>query len=249
MQLPRTPRERLVVALDVETGAEALSLVDRLAGTVGMFKVGKQLFTAEGPSLVREIVARGERVFLDLKYHDIPATVAKACVEAARLGASIVNVHASGGREMLTAAVRAVDAACAEERLARPLLLAVTVLTSMDDANLAETGVTGTAAEQVVRLARLTHGCGLDGVVASPLEIELIRRDVAQEPFAILTPGIRPAGGAKGDQKRVMTPAEAVSAGATYLVVGRPITAAPDAKSAAERIAAEMEAAPDSATA
>lgn len=249
MQLPTTPRERLVVALDVETGVEALALVDRLAGTVGMFKVGKQLFTAEGPSLVREIVARGERVFLDLKYHDIPATVAKACVEATRLGASIVNVHASGGRQMLTECVRAVDEVCAAEHLERPLLLAVTVLTSMDDANLEETGVSATAAEQVIRLARLTRDCGLDGVVASPLEIGLIRQNVASEPFAILTPGIRPAGGEKGDQKRVMTPAEAVAAGATYLVVGRPITAAADSKGAAERIAGEMEAALGSASA
>ena len=249
MQLPRTPRERLVVALDVESGAEAMALVERLRGTVGMFKVGKQLFTAEGPSLVREIVGCGERVFLDLKYHDIPATVAKACVEAARLGVSIVNVHASGGRQMLTEAVKAVDAVCASEHLDRPLLLAVTVLTSMDDANLVETGVDGTATEQVIRLARLTRDCGLDGVVASPLEIGLIRQNVPPEPFAILTPGIRPAGEAKGDQKRVMTPAEAVAAGATYLVVGRPITAAADSKAAAERIAAEMEAAPGSASA
>ncbi len=249
MQLPGTPRERLVVALDVESGAEAIALVERLSGTVGMFKVGKQLFTAEGPALVREIVGRGERVFLDLKYHDIPATVAKACVEGTRLGVSILNVHAAGGRQMLTEAVKAVDAVCASENLERPLLLAVTVLTSMDDENLAETGVAGTAAEQVVRLASLARDCGLDGVVASPLEIELIRRDVAREPFAILTPGIRPAGDAKGDQKRVLTPAEAVAAGATFLVVGRPITAAADAKAAAQRIAAEMEAAPGSASA
>ena len=249
MQLPRTPRERLVVALDVESGAEAMALVERLRGTVGMFKVGKQLFTAEGPSLVREIVGCGERVFLDLKYHDIPATVAKACVEAARLGVSIINVHASGGRQMLTEAVKAVDAVCASEHLDRPLLLAVTVLTSMDDANLVETGVDGTATEQVIRLARLTRDCGLDGVVASPLEIGLIRQNVAPEPFAILTPGIRPAGEAKGDQKRVMTPAEAVAAGATYPVVGRPITAAADSKAAAERIAAEMEAVPGTASA
>jgi orotidine-5'-phosphate decarboxylase len=238
---PRTARDRLVVALDVESGVHALELVDALRGTVGMFKVGKQLFTAEGPDLVRRIVGHGERVFLDLKYHDIPATVAKASVEAARLGVSILNLHASGGREMIREATRAVAEVCAAERWPRPLVLAVTVLTSLDDALLAETGVEGGAAAQVVRLARLARDCGADGVVASPLEIELIRREVAAEDFVVLTPGIRPAGGDRGDQRRVMTPAEAVAAGADYLVVGRPITAAADPRDAASAIVGEME--------
>jgi len=246
-QLPRTPRERLVVALDVETGARALELVEALRGSVGMFKIGKQLFTAEGPDLVRRVVATGERVFLDLKYHDIPATVAKACVEATRLGVSILNVHASGGREMLREAARAVAELAADERRERPLVLAVTVLTSLDDALLAETGVEGGTAAQVVRLARLARECGIDGVVASPLEIELVRREVASDGFVVLTPGIRPAGEAKGDQRRVMTPAEAVAAGADYLVVGRPITGAADPRAAAEAIAHEMETAADAA--
>jgi len=238
-----TPKDRLVVALDVETGARALELVDALRGTVGVFKVGKQLFTAEGPSLVREIIARGERVFLDLKYHDIPATVAKACVEAARLGVTILNLHASGGREMMREATHATADFCAKERLVRPIVLAVTVLTSLDDELLAETGVEGGAAAQVVRLATLAKEAGCDGVVASPLEVELIRSEVAPEDFVILTPGIRPAGEAKGDQRRVMTPAQAFAAGSTYVVVGRPITGAADPRAAAEAIVAEMESA------
>lgn len=237
-----SPRRRLVVALDVETGTHALELVEALRGTVGMFKVGKQLFTAEGPDLVRRIVASGERVFLDLKYHDIPATVAKACVEATRLGVSMLNVHASGGREMLREAARAVAKTAADEGRERPVLLAVTVLTSLDDALLAETGVADGAAAQVVRLARLAHECGVDGVVASPLEIALIRAEVARDNFVVLTPGIRPAGGELGDQRRVMTPADAVAAGADFIVVGRPVTAAPVPRDAAEAIVREIEA-------
>lgn len=240
--LPRTPRERLVVALDVETGAKALELVTALHGAVGMFKVGKQLFTSEGPDLVRKIVGLGERVFLDLKYHDIPATVAKASIEATRMGVSILNVHASGGREMLRDATRSVAEVCAAERWPRPLVLAVTVLTSLDDELLSETGVEGGTAPQVVRLARLARDCGADGVVASPLEIELIRREVAASEFVVLTPGIRPAGADKGDQRRVMTPGEAVAAGADYLVVGRPITGALDPRDAAAGIVRDMEA-------
>ena len=158
------------------------------------------------------------------------------------MGVSILNVHASGGREMLREATRAVAEVCAAERWPRPLVLAVTVLTSLDDELLAETGVPGGAAAQVVRLARLARECGADGVVASPLEIELIRREVAASDFVVLTPGIRPAGGEKGDQRRVMTPGEAVAAGADFLVVGRPITAAPDPRDAAARIVREMEA-------
>jgi orotidine-5'-phosphate decarboxylase len=234
------PHERLVVALDVETGIQALDLVRSLHGTVGMFKIGKQLFTAEGPVLVREIVGMGERVFLDLKYHDIPATVSKACVEAAKLGVSLLNVHASGGRVMLRDAAYALADFCAKERIVRPTLLAVTVLTSLDDELLAETGVGEPASAHVVRLASLARECGVDGVVASPLEIELIRRHVASRDFVVLTPGIRPAGAAAGDQRRVMTPAEAIAAGADYIVVGRPITAAEEPRAAAEAIAREM---------
>jgi orotidine-5'-phosphate decarboxylase len=235
------PHERIVVALDVETGDEALQLVDALRGEVGLFKVGKQLFTAAGPELVRRIVALGERVFLDLKYHDIPATVAKASIEAVRLGVSILNVHAAGGREMLRHTAETVTEFCEREGRPRPTVLAVTVLTSLDDELLAETGIGDSAATHVVRLAKLARDCGIDGVVASPLEIEVIRQKVARENFVVLTPGIRPSGSAKGDQKRVMTPAEALVAGSDYLVIGRPITGAPDPIGAARSIVAELE--------
>ncbi len=238
----RSAKDRLVVALDVETGKRALELVDGLRGAVGMFKIGKQLFTAEGPELVRRIVGMGEHVFLDLKYHDIPATVSKACVEATRLGVAMLNVHASGGSEMLKEAARAVAETASTENRARPILLAVTVLTSLDDALLAEVGVAGGAATQVVRLAQLAESCGIDGVVASPLEIGLIRSEIASREFVVLTPGIRPAGGDAGDQRRITTPADAVAAGADYIVVGRPITASPDPRRAAEAIAREAEA-------
>jgi orotidine-5'-phosphate decarboxylase len=234
------PHERIVVALDVERRAEALALVDALRDDVGMFKIGKQLFTAEGPALVREIVGRGARVFLDLKYHDIPATVAKASIEAARLGVSIFNVHASGGRTMLAATAAALGEFCSREAIVKPIMLAVTVLTSLDDAALAVTGVEGGATEQVVRLAKLADDCGVDGVVASPLEIDVIRRNVARRDFVVLTPGIRPAGSDHDDQKRVMTPGEAYIAGADYLVIGRPITGAPDPVAAARNIASEL---------
>jgi orotidine-5'-phosphate decarboxylase len=242
------PHERIVVALDVETGDDALRLVETLRGEVGLFKVGKQLFTAEGPDLVRRIVALGERVFLDLKYHDIPATAAKASVEAARLGVSILNVHAAGGREMLRHTADMVAESCQREGRPRPTVLAVTVLTSLDDEALAETGIADGAAAHVVRLAKLARECGIDGVVASPLEIALIRREVAREDFVVLTPGIRPAGSAKGDQKRVMTPAEALVAGSDYLVIGRPITGAPDPSAAVRSIVAELEEARSAST-
>jgi orotidine-5'-phosphate decarboxylase len=208
-----------------------------------MFKVGKQLFTAEGPDLVRRIIARGERVFLDLKFHDIPETVARASVEAARLGVSILNVHAAGGREMLVRAVETVAEYCLRDGKPKPILLAVTVLTSLDDMSLGETGVPDGTKAQVVRLARLARDCGIDGVVASPLEIEVIRRDVAERGFVVLTPGIRPSESVRDDQKRVMTPAQALVAGSDYLVIGRPITTAADPVVAASAIAAELDAA------
>jgi orotidine-5'-phosphate decarboxylase len=235
------PRERLVVALDVETAEQALSLVEKLAGRVGMFKVGKQLFTAAGPDVVRRIIARGEKVFLDLKFHDIPNTVAMAGVEAARLGVSIFNVHALGGSAMLRATVEAAAQAAEREGRARPLILGVTVLTSHDQESLAEIGIGRAVEEQVVRLARLCAAAGLDGVVASPQEIGPVRGTVGDSNFVILTPGVRPAGTALDDQRRVMTPGAAVRAGATYLVVGRPITGVPDVAAAAEKIAQEIE--------
>ncbi len=228
-------RERLIVALDVPSAEAARSLVDRLAGRVGLFKVGHQLFTAAGPSFVREMVARGERVFLDLKYHDIPNTVAGAVAGATQLGVSLLNVHGLGGRAMMEAAVGALPAMGTR-------LLAVTILTSHDDASLVEVGVGGSLSSSVERLARLALDCGMDGVVASPHEIGLIRAACGAE-LLIVTPGIRPAGSARGDQSRVATPAGALAAGADYLVVGRPISEAADPAAAADLVVREMESA------
>lgn len=234
-------KDRLIVALDVPTAAEAMSIVDELQGAVGAFKVGLQLFTSGGPDLVRKLVNTGSRVFLDLKFHDIPNTVAKASVEAARLGVWMFNVHASGGSEMMIRASREVAEVCARERLNRPLVIAVTVLTSSNSDTLKEVGISGETEPQVLRLAELTAKCGLDGVVASPLEVEPIRSRSASKDLVIVTPGIRAASATNDDQKRVMTPAEAVSKGADHLVIGRPITGASDKLRAVEAIVREIE--------
>jgi orotidine-5'-phosphate decarboxylase len=228
-------RDRLIVALDVPKAEVARSLVDRLSGRVGMFKVGSQLFTAAGPEFVHEIAARGEKVFLDLKFHDIPNTVAGAVSSASRLGVSLLDVHGLGGRAMLEAAVGALPAMGTR-------LLAITILTSHDEKTLAEIGVTGSLTESVRRLALLAKETSLDGVVASPHEVALIR-EACGPGFLIVTPGIRPAGAAAGDQARAATPAAALRAGADFLVVGRPITAAEDAAGAADAIVGEMESA------
>jgi len=222
------------VALDVAGRAEALAIVAELRGLGAGWKIGKQLFTQEGPSLVKEIVAMGEEVFLDLKYHDIPNTVAQAGLPAARLGVTVFNVHAAGGRAMMAETRKALSAFPK-----RPLVLAVTVLTSLSAEDLAEVGYHDTPALQVARFARLAEEAGMDGVVASPLEIEIIR-SVTQPSFKILTPGIRPAGGSQDDQKRIATPAAAIAAGADYLVVGRPVTQATDRKKALLEILAEI---------
>ena len=233
-------KDRLIVALDVPDRREALRLVEQLSGTVGMFKIGSQLFTAEGPELVREIVSSGERVFLDLKFHDIPNTVAGAVESVARLGVSILNVHTLGGAEMMRAAAHAVG-----DRgllwITRPAVLGVTVLTSMDKADLDDIGVKSDVPSQVVRLAALARDCGLDGIVASPHEIRIIRERIAAERFIILTPGIRPAWSAKkGDQKRISTPANAIRDGADFIVIGRAITESAEPRAAAERILEEL---------
>jgi orotidine-5'-phosphate decarboxylase len=233
-----SPKERLIVALDVADRESALRLVEQLSGLVGMFKVGHQLFTAEGPALVREIVESGARVFLDLKYHDIPNTVAGASRAAARLGVSIFNVHALGGAEMMRAAALAASEQAAAAQ--RPLVLAVTVLTSMNEADLSEAGIASDVQSQVVRLATLARESGLDGEVASPREIRLIRERVTSENFIILTPGIRPALAESADQKRVATPSEALRDGADFIVLGRAITAGPDPRQAAERLLDEI---------
>jgi orotidine-5'-phosphate decarboxylase len=233
-------RNPLVVALDVDSPDQALSLVERLRGVAGMFKVGKQLFTAAGPDVVRKIIAMGERVFLDLKFHDIPNTVAMAGVEAARLGVSVFNVHAMGGSKMMQAVKKAVTETAEREKIARPLILGVTVLTSHTQDSLKEVGIERELKDEVVSLARLCESSGLDGVVASPLEISPIRNAVKNSGFVILTPGVRPAGAPLDDQSRVMTPAEAIRAGANFLVIGRPITAADDPVVAARKIIEEM---------
>lgn len=220
--------DRLVVAADLSTRDEILRLADDLHGVAGVLKIGLQAFISNGPSIVREVVARGERVFLDLKIHDIPNTAQHAVAEAVSLGASMLTVHAEGGQAMLQA--------CANDGA---LVLAVTVLTSLDDAELAGIGFHGTPLENAVRLARLAQSAGLRGAVASPLEIAAIR-EACGEGFVILTPGIRPSGSDAGDQRRTMTPRQAIAAGADYLVVGRPITGAADRRTAARRIVEEM---------
>jgi orotidine-5'-phosphate decarboxylase len=230
--------DQLLVALDVDTVADARALADQLRGVVGGFKIGSRLFTSEGPALVEDLASRGDRVFLDLKFHDIPNTVAGAIAAATRLGVWMVNVHASGGSAMLRAARAAADEEAARRSRPAPLVIAVTMLTSLDQAALAEIGFDASMAAQVERLAALAEAAGLDGVVASPQEIDIIRRRVGGQ-FAVVTPGIRGAGDQRGDQSRTMSAAEALAAGASYLVVGRPIIAAADPRAAAERIAAE----------
>jgi orotidine-5'-phosphate decarboxylase len=230
--------DQLLVALDVDTAAQARALADELRGVVGGFKIGKQLFTSHGPSIVEELARRGDRVFLDLKFHDIPNTVAGAVRAATRLGAWMVNVHASGGRAMMLAARAAADEEAARLSRPAPLVIAVTVLTSLNDLTLAETGVPSTVSAQVERLAALAQEARLDGVVASPNEIARVRATCG-ESFVIVTPGIRGASDEKGDQQRTASGANALASGASYLVIGRPITAAARPREAAERIAAE----------
>ena len=233
--------ERLLVALDVETGDRALALASALKGLAGGYKIGTRLFTLEGPALVRELVSRGERVFLDLKFHDIPNTVAQAIESAVQTGAWMINVHASGGIPMMEGAVKAGRETAARLGQPPPLLVAVTVLTSMNAEVLRDIGVQRPILEQVVALATMTQAAGMDGVVASAQEATQIRR-ACGDTFLIVTPGIRGASAqAKpDDQTRTVGPADAIRAGATHIVVGRPIIAAPDPRRAAEEIAAEL---------
>ena len=233
--------ERLIVALDVETFDQAVSLSDALRKTTKSFKVGSQLFTACGPRIVTHLKQAGLNVFLDLKYHDIPNTVAKAVAAATALGADIINLHAMGGFAMMEAASEATIETARELDIPEPALLSVTVLTSMDEATFQDVlGTPGRSlSEQVLHLARLTQSAGLAGVVASPHEIALLRKELGPD-FIILTPGIRPASSDAGDQKRFLTPGAAVRLGADYLVVGRPITGAADPSAAAAAILQEM---------
>ena len=230
-------REKLIVALDLPNAAAAAQLADGLKGRVGIFKVGSELFTAEGPLLARYLAASGEKVFLDLKFHDIPNTVRAAAREAAGFGVKMLNVHGLGGRRMMEAAL---EGAREAGGASRPLVLAVTILTSLATSDLDDLGIAGTPEDAAVRIARLAQTSGLDGVVASAREVVAIRRACGPQ-FVIITPGIRPAGAPSNDQTRTMTPRGAMEAGADYLVIGRPITAAPHPASAADAIVKEME--------
>ena len=230
------PDPRIIVALDYPDAESARQVVARLSPELCRLKVGKELFVAAGPDFVRELVGQGYAVFLDLKFHDIPNTVAQSCKAAARLGVWMVNVHAAGGPRMLAAAREALEGF---ER--RPLLIAVTVLTSMGPAELAAIGVDAAPEQQVLRLARLSAEAGLDGVVCSAREAPALRQ--ARGPdFRLVTPGIRPAGSEAGDQTRILTPVQAMEAGANYLVIGRPITQAADPVATLRQIAGEVDA-------
>ncbi len=233
-------RERLIVALDVDDLEQAAELVRQLAGEVGMFKIGKQLFTHAGPQAVRQIQELGGEIFLDLKFHDIPNTVAKAAIEATRLGVKMFNVHASGSLEMMRLTAKEVRRVCRQQKLRKPIMLAVTVLTSLNQDDLQRVGVERKVADQVVRLALLTKEAGMDGVVASPHEVADIREACGRR-FVIVTPGIRPSEGNRNDQQRVMTPQNAVRGGVDYIVVGRPIIEAKDRVAAARAIVADMQ--------
>jgi orotidine-5'-phosphate decarboxylase len=226
-------RERLIVALDVSSVSAAQELVQRIGDAAGIYKVGLQLFTAEGPGFVRDLVRSGRRVFLDLKLHDIPNTVGHAVENAAALGVHMLTVHASGGSAMLRAAVEAAKGS--------PLnILAVTVLTSLNDEDMDEIGVAGRVSDQALRMAALAQTVGCQGIISSPREALLIRKSLG-ESFAIVTPGIRPAGAESNDQQRIATPAKAIENGASHIVLGRPITHAADPAQAARSIISEME--------
>jgi orotidine-5'-phosphate decarboxylase len=225
-------RDRLIIALDVDSASQAQQIVQAVGESASTFKVGKQLFTAEGPQIVRDLVAAGKKVFLDLKFHDIPNTVASAVKQATQLKVTMLTVHASGGSKMLKAAADAAGNST--------LVLAVTVLTSLSDSDLSEIGIAGNVQAQVLRLGALARANGIRGLVASAHEARELRRELGDD-FAIVTPGVRPAGTDKGDQARVVTPADALRAGASHIVVGRPITAAANPAQAAREILRELE--------
>lgn len=225
-----TENKPIIIALDFPNAAIALQLAGQLDPSRCRLKVGKELFTREGPAIVERLQSKGFEIFLDLKFHDIPNTTAAACAAAAELGVWMVNVHASGGRRMMMAAREAL-----EKGRHRPLLIAVTVLTSMSADDLTEIGLFTDPADQAMRLARLAHQSGLDGLVCSAHEAAKLRDEFGQE-FKLVTPGVRPAGADSGDQRRVMTPEQAFRSGASYLVIGRPITQAPDPVESFEQI-------------
>jgi orotidine-5'-phosphate decarboxylase len=225
-------KDRIIVALDCDTRQEALRLVSQLCGRVGLFKIGSQLFASEGPDLVRDIIAMRERVFLDLKFHDIPNTVVKAALLTQKLGVSMITAHCSGGLKMMTSLMQGLSRFPQSQR---PLVLGVTVLTSLECQDLKEVGLDLPVQDQVIRLAQLAQRAGLDGVVGSPAEVELLRLNLGNS-IKIVTPGIRLGGSDRNDQRRIATPAAALKAGADYLVVGRPMTAAADPVATLEAI-------------
>ncbi len=239
--------DRIIAALDVPTADEAREIIEELRGEVGAFKVGLQLFTAAGASFVREIISRDVKIFLDVKFHDIPNTVAKAAVEVARLGVWMFNIHALGGSEMMSRTVSEVGEICEKENLRQPKIIGVTVLTSANDETLNEVGIEKNIDAQVLRLAQLTAKCEMDGVVASPRETVTIRENIKKKDFLIVTPGVRPKLETwnvkletSDDQKRVMTPKDAVHSGSDYLVIGRPILQAADKVQAVRKILEEI---------
>lgn len=232
-------KDRLIVALDVETKDKAISLIKQLKDSIGVFKIGSELFTSCGPSIVEEAQRLGAKIFLDLKFHDIPNTVARSAAAAVKMGVFMFNVHSLGGPDMMKKAAEAVLDESKKLKIPKPKLIAVTVLTSMDANNLNRIGVNDNMETQVLRLAKLAKVSGLDGVVASPVEISAIRKELGKD-FLIVAPGVRPSWAAKGDQKRVATPKEAIADGADFIVVGRPITEAADPKDAAEKILKEI---------
>jgi orotidine-5'-phosphate decarboxylase len=233
------PNERLIVALDVDNEKQALKLVDILKNKTKFFKIGLELFSSCGPSIVIVLKKANCKIFLDLKLHDIPTTVAKTAASLTRLGVDIINVHALGGLDMMKKTVEAVAEEAKKLKIDKPKVIAVTILTSIDENNLKKIGIFDNMETQVLKLARLAKDSGLDGVVASPLEVKLIRKNLGED-FLIVTPGVRPSWAAIGDQKRVATPKEAIGNGADFIVVGRPITEAPDPLEASGKILREI---------
>jgi orotidine-5'-phosphate decarboxylase len=239
--LSKSSKDRLIIALDVTNGADALDIVRELGDSVGAFKVGLQLFTAEGPLFVRKLTDSGLKIFLDLKFHDIPNTVAKASIGAARLGVWMFNLHTLGGPEMMKLAADEVRSACIRENLQRPNIIGVTVLTSSDRSTLTAVGIDQPLDTEVERLTRLAHECGLDGVVASPKESQLVKRAAGRNNFLVVTPGVRPSNATSDDQKRVMSAGEAIRLGSDYLVIGRPVTRAGNKSSVIKDIVNEID--------
>ena len=235
-------KDRIIFAVDVNDAAAAQQWIKTLAGQVGWFKIGLELFTATGPQLVENVTASGLRCFLDLKFHDIPNTVAGAVRSATALGAEMLTVHTSGGRDMLKAAATSASETAEKLGKPRPKIIGVSVLTSLGDTDMQELGFSRTATEQAARLAELAYTSGIDGMVCSPADLELVR-SVVPKDFLVITPGIRPAGSAKGDQTRIATPASAIQAGSDLMVIGRPISQASDPRAAVAAIVAEIEAA------